>query len=67
MKKTTVKKVDIYKRGNVLKSIESGVTVLVTQNEPKIKGQFWGVITDGPDKKAVGVHNHFDKEKFAQL
>lgn len=57
-------KVNPFKRGTTLKSIESGVEVLVTNQLSTVKGHFWGVITNGPDKKSIGVLNHFSKKKF---
>lgn len=68
MNKTTTApkstKINPFTRGNTVKSTESGVEVLVTNQLSAVKGHFWGVITNGPDKKSIGVLNHFSKEKF---
>lgn len=67
MKKATTKptKVNLFTRGNTVKSNENGVEVLVTNQLSAVKGHFWGVITNSTDKNAIGVLNHFSKEKFA--
>lgn len=59
------KPTSVFTRGNTVVS-EHGTTVLVTPDVCKIKGQFWGVIIKS-EENAVGVLNHFAKDKFTKL
>lgn len=54
----------IFTRGSTLTSKRGSTMVMVTDFATPVRGHFWGVILKATDPKAVGVLNHFSKDKF---